>query len=137
VQVWTIKAISPWSTAQSFTISCGSSVFAQVTSLWQVANAQCGHTSNLWAHVKNTGIIALPANAKIWYWVDGPSWSGNHWVGSSPVAGLAVNANKWVSYAWAISASATAGSYTYWAQAWSTKAISGWKGPQRFSLSCP
>jgi hypothetical protein len=135
-QAWTTHVISYWKGPQTFTVSCGSAS-ASIISLWQVTGARCGQSSTLWAQVKNTGSAALSSNAKVWYWVDGPSWSGTHWVGSASAAGLAVNATDWYSYAWAISASATAGSYTYWAQVWTTQAISPWKGPQGFSVSCP
>jgi hypothetical protein len=138
-QAWiTGKAISAWKGPQTFKVACGgSTVSARVSSLWAVYNARCGHTSNLWSQVKNTGSSVLPSSARVWYWVTGPSWSGSHWVGSASIAGLAVNTTKWYSYAWTIPSSATAGSYVYWAQAWITgKAISAWKGPQGFSVSC-
>jgi hypothetical protein len=130
--------ISGWKGPQTFTVSCGgSSVSARVISLWQVVGARCGHTSNLWSQVRNTGGSTLPTNAKVWYWVNGPSWSGNHWVGSTSVAGLAANITKWYSCVWAIPSGAKAGSYVYWAQVWATKAISAWKGPRGFVVSCP
>jgi len=137
-QVWAEgKAISGWSSKQDFPVTCGGGISAQVISLWSVSGAQCGHSSTLWAQVKNTGSSGLPSNAKVWYWVTGPSWSGTHWVGSASVAGLAVNVSKWYSYNWVIPAAATGGTYSYWAQVWgSGKAISGWSSKQDFNVIC-
>jgi len=71
------------------------------------------------------------------FWVNGPSWSGNNWVGSASASGLAAGTTKWYSYSWAIPSSAAAGTYSYWAQVWgSGKAISGWSSTQNFQVTC-
>ena len=137
-QVWTDTAISAFKGPQVFTVE-EATLSAKIIALWDVTGAACGKTSTLWAYVKNTGSFVMPSDAKVWFWVDGPNWSGTHWVGSASVSGLAVDAIKWYSYAWAIPSGASAGSYVYWAQVWqgASKAISAWKGPKAFSVSCP
>ena len=112
---------------------------ASVLSLWPVYNALCGITTTLWAQVKNTGASALPSSTSVWFWVDGPSWSGNHWVGSRSVAGLAANTTQWYSLEWTIPSDSRLGTYTYWAQVWrgSSAPISAWKGPQTFTVGRP
>ena len=55
-----------------------------VTALWPVSNARLGKTVRLWALVENEGTEDLPANANVWFWVDGPGWSGNHWSVQTP-----------------------------------------------------
>jgi parallel beta-helix repeat protein len=132
------SAISAWKGPQAFMVSCGFSTSARIFSLWPITGAHCGHTFTLWAQVKNTGSSTLPNNARAWFWVTGPSWSGSHWLGSASVSGLAANVRKWVFYSWAIPSGKSPGGYTYWAQVWIPgKAISPWKGPQWFSVSCP
>ena len=136
-QVWSNhRAISAWSAAQSFKVTgCPT---AQVVSLWPVSGARCGHSSILWAQVRNTGTFTLPSSSRVWFWANGPSWSGTHWIGFASAGGLASHAYHWYSYTWAIPSGATPGSYTYWAQVWVIhNAISAWKGPQAFRVSCP
>ena len=108
---------------------------AQVTGLWSVDNARSGQPSTLWAQVKNTGSSALPSTAKVWFYVDGPSWSGTQWVGSKSVSGLWPGSTDWYSFEWLIPSGATAGTYTYWAQVWTDKSISYWSSAQTFSVS--
>ena len=124
--------LSEWSVSQTFAVST-----AKVTSLWPVSNAKPGATSTLWADVKNISSVALPSDAKVWYWVSGPNWT-NYWVGSAPVGGLGVNAIKWYSYNWAIPASATPGTYTYWARVYQGSIpLSGYSSAQSFSVTVP
>ena len=112
------------------------SASAQILQIWPVDNATCGQTSTLWAEVKNTGSSALPSNAKVWFYVDGPGWSGSNWVGSASVSGLSVGSTDWYSFDWPIPSGATEGTYTYKAQVWTDKAISSWSSAQTFDVSC-
>ena len=68
--------------------------------------------------VKNTGTSALPSNAEVWFYVDGPGWTGSHWLGPVNIGGLAAGATQTYSFSWTIPTSASVGAYTYWAQAW-------------------
>ena len=88
------------------------------------------------AQVQNSGSSALPSNGKVWFYVDGPSWSGAHWVGSASVADLSAGSTDWYSLDWLIPSGASAGTYTYWAQVWADTAISDWSSPQTFDVSC-
>ena len=112
------------------------SASAQILQIWPVDNATCGQTSTLWAEVKNTGSSALPSNAKVWFYVDGPNWSGTNWVGSASVSGLSAGSTDWYSFDWPIPSGATSGTYTYWAQVWTDKSISDWSSAQTFDVSC-
>ena len=134
-QAWTDSAISSWSSEQTFAVTCGS-YSARVVQLYAVDNAQCGQTSTLWAQVQNSGSSALPSNGKVWFYVDGPSWSGAHWVGSASVADLSAGSTDWHSFDWPIPSGASAGTYTYWAQAWTDSAISSWSSEQTFAVTC-
>jgi hypothetical protein len=126
---WLLARIAGWN---------GTATQAIVTSLGSVSSAQCRDISLLRAEVKNTGSSSLPSNSKVWFYVTGPSWTGTHWVGSDSGAGLTVNSSKWYSYNWAIPASFTGGSYTYWARVYTgTSAISPWSTAQGFDVSCP
>jgi hypothetical protein len=135
VQVWegSSKVISAMKGPQAFYVGYPT----QIIALWSVTGARCGHSSTLWAEVKNMTDAALPSNAKVWFWVTGPSWSGTHWIGFASVSGLTANIAQWYSYPWTISGSAAAGNYTYWTQVWTTVAFSAWKGPQTFTVNCP
>ena len=129
-------AISPWSSPQTFIVSCGS-LLTEITSLWKVDNARCNHNATLWAQVKNIGTATLPTNASVWFYVNGPSWSGSHWVGYASVAGLAPGASGWYFYGWAIPSGAS-GTYTYWTRVFDgSTAISAWSVGQTFSVTCP
>ena len=133
-QVWSGSAISLFRGPEVFDVDCTS---ALVVAVWPVDNAHFGQVSRLWAEVKNTGTVAMCTDVKVRFWVDGPGWSGSHWVGSASVAGLAPNTPTWYSYDWMIPAWAV-GSYTYWAQVFAGKsAISPWSSGEVFTVSCP
>ena len=87
-----------------------------ITRLWPVDTSQSGTTVPLWAEVMAKQ--NLPENAEVWFWVDGPDWSGSHWVGSKSVAGLLHDQTKWYRFDWTIPSDAAAGTYTYKAQVW-------------------
>jgi hypothetical protein len=126
-------AISAWSYQQNFEVTCG--LGALVNSLWPVSGARKSQVSTLWAQVKNMGTINLPVSAKVWFWVTGPGWSGDHWVGSNSVAGLAMCSQGWYSYDWIVPSLATAGRYAYWAKVWvGSTALSNFKDPENFTI---
>jgi Zn-dependent metalloprotease len=131
-QVWTnTAALSTLFGPQAFQITAPS---ATITSLWPVTGAQQGTNATLWALVRNSGTAPLPADARVWYLVNGPSF--NAWVGFTPVAGLAPGATAWYSLNWAIPANQTPGNYEYRAQVWTnTMAISTLFGPQAFTIA--
>jgi hypothetical protein len=130
------KNISPWSSAQAFTVTGNSS--AEITRLWGVYYAQCGQSSRLWASVKNSGDSALPGDARVWFYVSGPGFSG--YVGSASVANMAAEDVQWYSTNWPIPDEIEAGTYTYWARVWSSssdpKDISSWSSAQTFTVNC-
>ncbi|HEX5475879.1 MAG TPA: hypothetical protein VFX12_14560 [Vicinamibacterales bacterium] len=130
-QVWSGGAISPLGPAVAFTITPGPT--ASVDAVWPVNNAASGGTAVLWAKVRNTGAASLPAGAKVWFFVDGPGWTGDHWVGSADVQGLAAGASNWYAFTWPIGS--REGTFYYWAQVWSTGAISGWSAGQSFVVA--
>ncbi len=106
-----------------------------VPSLWPVKGAISGQFSSFWAQVKNTSSPALPSDAKVRFWVTGPSWSGSHWVGETSVAGLRAGKTIRYCYDWNIPSDAPVGTYKYWAQVWTTsEAISPWSTREDFSV---
>jgi hypothetical protein len=109
-----------------------------ITSLWPVASQPFGRTTTMWAYVVNNGPYALPASARVWFYTDGPGTStGEGWVGSASVAGLAPNTGAWYSYNWPIPINATAGAWQYWARVYDGVAgeyLSNWRGPQNFTV---
>ncbi len=106
-----------------------------VPSLWPVKGAISGRSSGLWVDVENTSSSVLPSDAKVRFWVNGPGWSGSHWVGETSVASLAAGSTQSYSYNWFIPSDAPAGTYTYWAQVWTTsEAISSWSTREDFSV---
>jgi hypothetical protein len=50
--------------------------------------------------------------------VDGPDWSGTHWVGSSEADGLAAGDSQWYSFSWTVPSDSSVGTYEYYAQVW-------------------
>jgi hypothetical protein len=127
------QSISSLAGPQAFTVA-GSTPAANVSQLWPVTGAQIGSTSSLWALVTNTGSVALPADARVWYYVTGPSFTV--WVGSISVAGLAPGASAWYLYNWTIPGGAQAGTYGYQAQVWTSQAISSlFSPPQAFQVT--
>jgi hypothetical protein len=125
-----VGPISTPGAAQSFQISGGPT--ARIDALYPVTGATRGGTASLWARVTNTSAAAMPAGAKIWYYVDGPGWTGDHWVASVSIQGLAPGASQWYLLTYSIPGAAQAGTYTYWVQAWWGSAISPWSAGQSF-----
>jgi hypothetical protein len=115
--------------------TCGSATpSAAIVQLWPVSNAAPGATVPLWALVRNTGTVPLPAGTRVWYQVTGPSYFA--WVGSTLVAGLAPGATAWYSFSWTIPGNQLPGNYSYRAQVWTpTQSISPLSGPQNFVIS--
>ena len=133
-QVWTTsKAVSPWSASMDFSVIDSSGI--RVVSLWPVTGAT-GQSSRFWAQANNNDSSSLPSDAKVRFWVTGPSWSGSHWVGEASVAGLKAGKPKWCSYDWNIPSDAPVGTYAYWAQVRTTsKAISPWSAGEYISVT--
>ena len=128
---------SGYSSRVDFTITVPSAEAATVESLYPVASAITGGPARLWAYVKNTGGATLPGSSRAWFNVDGPSWTGDHWVGAADVSGLAPNAAIWVSFDWPIPSSAPPGGYSYTAAVYDGGRISGASPTQPFAVSGP
>lgn len=125
--------ISPWKGPQSFAVDAPS---VSIASVWPVSGARRSAPAQLWAKITNTGISALPADAKVWFFVNGPAWAGTNWVGYTSIAGLAPGVSTWYSFNWIVPAGAALGGYQYWAQAWvDGAAISPWSSSQSFTVS--
>jgi hypothetical protein len=99
---------------------------------------QVGQTTTLWAYVRNIGPYALPASARVWFYTDGPgSSTGEGYVGSTAVTGLAPGAAAWFGFDWVIPTDANPGAWTYWAIVYDSSAgefLSAWRGPQAFTV---
>ena len=133
----TSTALSSWKGPQNFVVASGES--ALVESLFSVSGANVGGNARLWARVRNNGCSALPADAKVQYWVHGPFWAGSHYVGTTSVAGLAPGAAQWKLLNWSIASSRPAGDYSYWARVirGTSTGLSPWRGPQDFLVTGP
>ena len=128
-------AISEGSSTQTFSISPAATTSAQVLSLYSVSNAVIGSNCTLWAQVKNTGGVALPSNAAVWFYVEASGIS-NNWVGFASAAGLAVGATQWFSINWSIPAGVVPGTGTYYARVYTdSTAISDRSVGQNFTIS--
>ena len=95
-----------------------------------------GQTTTLWAYVRNNSAYTLPASNRVWFYTDGPgSSTGEGWVGSDTLAGLAPGAGAWFSFDWTIPTDAAPGSWVYWAIVYDAgEYLSDWQGPQAFSV---
>jgi hypothetical protein len=109
-----------------------------VTSLWPPAETAPGQSTRLWAYVVNNGPYALPANARVWFYTDGPgSGVGEGWIGSSPVAGLAPNTGAWYYFDWTKPGGVAPGAWQYQAIVYDGAAaeyLSAWSGVQTFTV---
>ena len=92
--------------------------------------AEPGKTVTLWAKVKNTGLVTLPSNANVWFWV-----TNYGYVGYDSAAGLTVGNELWYHFNWTIPSNAAEGTYGYYAMVYTNTMISPWAGPQSFSVS--
>jgi hypothetical protein len=116
------------------TVTQAGTTSAQVISLWPVNDAHAGSTSTLWAEVKNIGNSAFPSDIWVWYYVSGQNWT-NYWVGYASMSGLSSGSTKWYSYNWPIPATATPGTYTYWARVYQGSIpLSDWSAAQSFTV---
>jgi Family of unknown function (DUF6298)/CARDB/Bacterial protein of unknown function (DUF937)/Putative collagen-binding domain of a collagenase len=111
--------------------SGGGALAAQILSTYPVTGAVPGSNATLWAQVRNTGSSTLPGNARVFFYVAGPSEPG--WVGSTSAAGLTPGSTQWFSITWAIPSHQPTGNYNYWPQVWTTEAISS-SIPQPFTI---
>jgi hypothetical protein len=110
--------------------------WAQILSYWPPGTVSKCTYAYLWAQVKNLGTSALPSGAVVWFYVDGPAWSGTHWVGYAYISYLNPGSTQWYSFAWYVPYGASYGTYTYWAIAYTTGAISDYHYPgQTFTVS--
>ena len=135
---WAKLNCGDWFGPQAFRIISTGVCSAQVTSLWPVGTINCGSKARLWADVVNTGSSTLPASARVWYWVSGPS-GPNNYVGSAAVGGLAPGAKVWKLFEWTVPANYKSGTYSYWARVWDSATgqwCGDWKGPQNFAVIC-
>jgi len=125
---------SSWRGPQAFNITPAPTYSANVNQLWPVSGAQGGRTVTLWANIWNNGAAALPADARVWFYVTGPGYAS--WVGNAVVTGLASNATAWYSFNWTIPSNVAAGAYQYRASVWrsGTTLISNTGGPQNFTM---
>jgi hypothetical protein len=130
-QVFYGSAISPWSAGQAFTVRA---LTAVVDNVWPVSGATRGAAAVLWAQVRNTSSVAMPAGTTVWFYVDGPGWTGSHWVGYTLVQGLAAGGSQWYAFSWTVPAGASPGAYQYWAQVWTNTAISPYSAGQPFTV---
>jgi hypothetical protein len=122
-------------TCANFKAACIPS--GRVLSITSVDTATCGTTYKLWAQVHNAGSTALPAGSAVWFYVNGPSWSGNHYVGYVNISGLAAGATQWEDFDWSVPSGITPGTYTFWAIMWGTSgAISEWSWGRNFTMNC-
>jgi hypothetical protein len=112
-------------------------VKAEVISLWSVDNAIAGNSTTLWARIKNVGSSNFSNDVEAWFWIDGPCWEGNHWVGSESLEGLVPNQTAWYTYRWDIPGDFIAGTYTYWVRVFENNnvAVSEWSQKQSFHIS--
>jgi hypothetical protein len=113
----------------------------RVTSLWppaDEADLTVGKVTRLWAYVVNDGPYALPASARVWFLTDGPgTGSGEGWVGSAAVTGLAPAAGAWYYFDFTIPSTAVPGAWNYRAAVWDSAAgeyLSAFAGPQAFTV---
>jgi peptidyl-Asp metalloendopeptidase len=108
-----------------------------ITELWPPANQPFGKSTKLWAFVVNNGPYAL-RSARVWFWTDGPgNGTGEGWVGSAALAGLAPGAGAWYAFTFEIPMNANPGEWVYWARAHDSVAgeyLSNWQGPQAFTV---
>jgi len=107
-------------------------VTAVVDSLWPVPLVIPDGYAQLWAKVRNTGAVPLPAGSVVTFWSSLTSAD----VGSVSTAGLAAGASKWYKFDLPIPAAAPWGiTRNYWAQPRRAGDTSGpWKGPQNFLI---
>jgi hypothetical protein len=113
---------------QNFNIAAAPALAMRIESLWPIYNAVPGGNITMWAYVRNTGTAALPATARVHYWL-------NSEVGSTSVAGLASGAANWYSFNYTIPSAWVGGIYNYWAQGRNgATVLTSWYGPQRFTI---
>ena len=109
-------------------------VSAEIERLWPVQVSD-GNTAVLWAFVKNSGSATFPNDTKVWFWVSGPGWSGDHWIGAAEAGGLEPDNSTWYQYLWTLPDNMQAGTYTYICQVWSGgQAVSSWSESQDFDI---
>jgi hypothetical protein len=101
-----------------------------------LGDRRVGQTTTLWAYVRNNGPYALNASDRVWFYTEGPGTStGEGWVGSDVLTGLAPGAAAWFSFDWTIPTDAAPGAWTYWAISYNgSEYTSSWQGPQAFTV---
>jgi phosphatidylserine/phosphatidylglycerophosphate/cardiolipin synthase-like enzyme len=132
----TIAGQAASSAVATFTTSGtgGNTPRPEIVATWPVDGATPGGDAVLWAHLRNNSGLPLPSNARLWFYVTGPGWTGP-WVGSVSAAGLAHGATRWYRFPWRIPGGATPGSYSYWAILWTDRAASDWSPQQPFQIT--
>ena len=131
-QAYAPSAISGWSGGQTFTVNA-TTVALSITAVYPPGSVTRGGTAVLWARVRNNGTSAPPAGTKVWFWVNGPGWTGSHWVGGTLAESIAAGTDQWIAFRWQVPASIQPGTYTYWAQVWTAAgAVTPWSAGQTF-----
>lgn len=134
IQTWNPSGYGPWSAPADFSIA-NAPASATVLSLWQVPDTRVGGTARLWARVRNNGGGALPAGSRVWFWVTGPGWSGDNYVGSVSVASIQPGTAQWAMFDWTLAAGRAPGTYTYYARVFDGSApLSPWSSGQSFTV---
>ena len=137
VSVWDKnELVSEWSLEQDFHINAPIGV--TILSLWDVNSLTSGMKAHLWAKIKNIGLNTLPDGAELWFWVEGPNWTGDHWIGGTSISGLKPAYYDWYYYDWYISFERENGDYTYHVKAYlRQQEISEWSAPKHFKVGAP
>jgi hypothetical protein len=89
---------SAWRGPQAVTIVA--QVYAYIESVTSGFGTASGGVTTLKALVRNRGSAALPADARVWFYVTGPNLA--NYVGSTSVGGLAPNEGGWYAREWQI-----------------------------------
>jgi hypothetical protein len=128
VRGWNEYGSGPLGAEMAFSVAPAGSIAAT----YPVSGARPGLAARLWALVSNALQGPLPAEALVWFYVDGPGWTGSHWVGSAPAGSVAPAGSSWVGVDWNIPSDAPGGPYTYWAQLYLGGPSSTWSAGQSF-----
>ena len=109
-----------------------------ITSLSPPVPEPFGKSTTLRAFVVNNGPYTLRDSARVWFWTDGPgNGTGEGWVGSMSLAGLAPGAGAWYALPFPIPLQAYPGAWVYWARVRDSltgEYLSNWRGPQAFTV---
>jgi len=108
---------------------------AEILSVSPVDPVVLGGSASLCAEVQNIGTSAFPAGTRVWFYVDGPDWSGDHYVGYTVASGLSPGSIQSYCFEWDVPLNATPGTYSYQAVVKTDREISEWSGTQDFTVA--